>query len=278
MLFPNERKAMKKYLSSFDEKHSVNVELEEKLFKGSYYKITRYDSEYIYYGEISENKPNGLGIIKRKINKSIIENSIENMEQSDSSEDVFFTVYAGYFKEGMPSGYGLQFASPLDEDYVSLIVNFQLFYQNIDDDMQKSVMESLNPLIYEGEFDKGKYNGVGVEYSYDYIVVTNILVEMPDSIDKDIEDFKNITIYQGEFSKGKQNGKAKIYLEGYLLYEGDIKGGKRTGAGVIYYDKSNQIQYKGELIDGIPNGKGTRYNEDGTIEYSGEWDMGDYAG
>lgn len=57
-----------------------------------------------------------------------------------------------------------------------------------------------------------------------------------------------------------------------------MKNGIQTGTGVKYYLNSNQIEYKGELRNGVPHGKGTRYYEDGTVEYSGEWEDGDYVG
>ena len=37
------------------------------------------------------------------------------------------------------------------------------------------------------------------------------------------------------------------------------------------------IRYKGQWSDGVPNGNGTMYNKDGSVELEGEWKMGEFA-
>jgi antitoxin component YwqK of YwqJK toxin-antitoxin module len=83
--------------------------------------------------------------------------------------------------------------------------------------------------------------------------------------------------YSGNYKKGKKKGKFKVYEWGFLSYEGDMKGDVQSGRGKIYYPLSDQIQYEGELAGGEYDGEGTLYNEDGSIQYKGKWDMGDYA-
>ena len=61
-----------------------------------------------------------------------------------------------------------------------------------------------NILIYEGEYLKGKRNGIGKEYNK----ITGDLM------------------YEGEFKDGKRNGKGKEYYNGKLKFEVEYLNGK----------------------------------------------------
>ena len=46
---------------------------------------------------------------------------------------------------------------------------------------------------------------------------------------------------------------------------------------MIHKYTDGSIRYKGQWSDGVPNGKGTMYNKDGSVELEGEWKMGEFA-
>ena len=61
-------------------------------------------------------------------------------------------------------------------------------------------------LIYDGEYLKGKRNGIGKEYN---LITGNL-------------------IYEGEFKNGKRNGKGKEFRKGKLIYEVEYLNGMRN--------------------------------------------------
>ena len=67
-------------------------------------------------------------------------------------------------------------------------------------------------------------------------------------------------ITKSTYEKGEMNGEFKIYELGCLAYEGGVKKGRYHGVGTEYYPMSEQV-----------------YLENGEIQYSGQWDYGDYA-
>ena len=46
---------------------------------------------------------------------------------------------------------------------------------------------------------------------------------------------------------------------------------------MIHKYTDGSTRYKGQWSDGVPNGKGTMYNKDGSVELEGEWKMGEFA-
>ena len=46
---------------------------------------------------------------------------------------------------------------------------------------------------------------------------------------------------------------------------------------MIHKYTDGSTRYKGQWSDGVPNGKGTMYNKDGSVELKGEWKMGEFA-
>ena len=133
----------------------------------------------------------------------------------------------------------------------------------------------VNTLIYEGEYLDGKRNGKGKEY--------HITGEL---------------IFEGEYLNGEKNGKGKEYhLNGKTLFEGEFKKGKRWNG--IQYDEKTSKQYElkdgkgfmqeydyggrqilikkeylnfeGEFLNGIRNGKGKEYDYENRLIFEGEY-------
>ena len=76
-------------------------------------------------------------------------------------------------------------------------------------------------MIYEGEYLKGKRNGIGKEYNDNYL------------------------IYEGEYLNGKRNGKGKEYaLNGNLKYEGEYLNDLQWNGKGYNSDSLNDIDFE----------------------------------
>ena len=122
-------------------------------------------------------------------------------------------------------------------------------------------------LLFEGEYLNGKRNGTGKVYNSD----------------------KKL-LFEGEFLNGKRNGSGKLYYsDGKLLSEGEYLKGKvwnvkeydkngniigelKDGKGnLIIYNKLDIKIFEGEYINGLLNGKGKEYYNNGILKYEGEY-------
>jgi hypothetical protein len=95
-------------------------------------------------------------------------------------------------------------------------------------------------------------------------------------------------IYDGEFTYTKingnidstsikMNGLGKIFENGVLLYEGDVKNNLITGKGSIYY-RTGQVQTTGEYKNGKLNGYGKYFNSEGRLVYEGQFVENEFSG
>lgn len=278
----------------------VYIKEDGGFLKKPYYAMTANYIEFFYQGQMKENKPDGIGAIFKPVYLSWNAESIGESDTADiyesssmASQYSLALVYAGYFKEGRPEGYGIEFSVPGDEDY--LIGEIPINGCQSEADIQETFLEMANPIRYEGEFEEGEYSGRGNEYEYPLSYSDGEEKETFLDEEECIEGAggneevggkiyevlsgtnKDIKIYTGTYGKGERNGAFKIYEFGYLCYEGGVKKGKYHGVGTEYYPLSKQVYYEGEWRNGEPHGTGVRYLEDGSIYYSGEWEYGDYA-
>jgi len=98
-----------------------------------------------------------------------------------------------------------------------------------------------NKEIYEGEFDEGKINGIG------------------------IYTFKNGDIYQGQFKNGKMNGKGVFKWKSGEEYYGEYVNGIKEGNGIYKY--LNGKIYDGQFRKGRPSGNGKVFFDKENIKY-----------
>ena len=122
-------------------------------------------------------------------------------------------------------------------------------------------------LLFQGEYLNGERNGKGKEYKGSIMLLK----------------------YNGEYLNGKKNGKGKEYfinnnLEFEGLYLNDKKWeGKgydpsgnliyelKKGKGLIKEYNEDILEYEGEYINGLRNGKGKEYDKDGNVIFEGEY-------
>lgn len=180
-----------------------NIKETKKLFK-KYYEITiDENSDYLYLGEIKDNKPDGEGMLWKKV------------EDTDSSYTVY---YVGEFEKGEFNGIGWNLEkSALGEFEDNECNGLMLTYS--DDMTVFCIGESENgmfdgeiniysngALYYEGHMKKDEFDGEGKLY------------------------YSNGNLsYDGEFKKGLPHGNGTEYDEdGNIVYSGKWKKGDYT--------------------------------------------------
>lgn len=218
----------------------------EETYSG--FKQTLYDSNYLYFGEVKDNRPSGLGILYQ---------ITDYLDQN--GENIILTQYIGYFADGKYNGYGLEFDVPADDLYGG--------------DIYRKNIEYRNSVYYEGYFIDNEwvecgniflsnYDGLLREASYSYTEV-------------DLSQVKYFYVV-AETDKDNINGEAIYYnTDGTLIYAGEVKDGSYEGEGVLYYPNTNKIRYEGEFYDDTFYGNGTLYDEDGNIIHQGKFVNGD---
>lgn len=216
------------------------------LFSTDYYAITSGSGEYYYYGKISDNKPDGFGVLAW--------NAID-LNDLDSISGL---VYAGNFKKGIFNGYGAQFNSTSSNNtstYVSAFISDGLLEKKYAD-IATSYLQSY--VVYDGGWKNGKENGKGNFFQFDYVLLNQNIQE----------DYWGGTCYPTvtvtDVKNGSENGNSKLYVCGILIYDGKTKNGVEHGKGISYYS-NGQIKYNGQWKNGKYNGKGKLYDEDGTL-------------
>ena len=146
------------------------------------------------------------------------------------------------------------------------LFKYSKYYQNkLNLDLYTYKMFSGRYIIYETKEKNGKRKG------------------------KEFDCFKDKFIFEGEYLNGKRNGKGKENDDyGKLLFEGEYKNGLRwngkgydnnnnilyelkDGKGYIkeYYSYSGILEFEGEYLNGLKNGKGKEYDWDGNLKFEG---------
>jgi len=180
------------------------------------------ESEYVYYGELKNNLPEGYGIVCR----------------------IYYgetPIFAGEFKKGKPSGYGVVYISEKSKqqdiyegencNLTVLITTLQFWASGSGTIYQNGLIPYENDpsILYEGKLKNNEKDGKGKEY---------------DKLNQTLK-------YEGEFKNDKYAGKGKLYYEDgkTLKYEGEFKNGKYHGKGTLY-NKDGSVKHKGKFKNG----------------------------
>lgn len=101
------------------------------------------------------------------------------------------------------------------------------------------------------------------------------------SLKRKYEIWKNLKYKDGfVYYKGTKNLyneneiKKLIFRENDIVYHAYLIDGKVNGKGMYFYKYSQNLKFKGDLVDGIPNGIGQTYNKDGCLLYDGQFKNG----
>ena len=108
--------------SNSNKEYVNTVHSESSLIYPTLFKI--YNSTGIYYGEISNNKRNGVG---KQFNKKDIFEGIWNDDEIVKGKAIYFSdqgniIYEGEFKDGLENGYG-QKLYPNNRVYKGIFIN-----------------------------------------------------------------------------------------------------------------------------------------------------------
>ena len=115
---------------------------------------------------------------------------------------------------------------------------------------------------YDGDFVKGKKQGLGKYYFSDYswYVMEN---------NKKFFFMKG-DYYFGQFLNDNMHGKGIIYLiDGTVKYDGDLVNNKFEGNGKYYFATGGY--YIGQLKEDMQHGKGKMYDKNGNIWFEGNF-------
>lgn len=200
---------------------------------GSCVFIDEYNDTFDYYGELKKGKPNNKG---KKV-------SIQDKE-----------TWEGIFKEGKEwKGEGVT----KFKDNLGNIWKFDGSISKGIPSFGSKINCQTKEIIWEGEWENGKeWKGKGtIEF---------------------IEEEKS-WLYSGEILEGKPNnyGKKLDQKTKEVIWEGDwIKGREYNGKGTSNFIEIDRVYtFKGELLQGRPNGFGSKYFED-NLEWEGDWKNG----
>ena len=211
----------------------VQLEMKSPLLGKNYFShtINDYDADYLYFGELKDERPTGYGMLICK------------------NDD---TWYVGEFEDGNLCGYGMQidgifityegYIDTINEDWEAEIADGEvvlplvrhdsdsdeLWYELYNSVGQQSATYAIKEMpLYIGEYKDGEYSGEGTLY-YETGAVK----------------------YEGEFKNGSYHGNGTLYHEnGEVAYEGEFKNGKYHGKGTLYYD-NGEVKFKGKFKKG----------------------------
>lgn len=206
----------------------------------------------IYEGFFVNNHFNGVGTLKRKngcnFTGTFINNNFHEGKEIHSNGDV----YQGSYLNGLMNGKGI---------YTS--VNGNIYQGDYLDGLRsgKGKLMSSCGNNYEGSWLNDQMHGFGI-----------------------LKDSNNC-IYEGEWKFGKMHGKGKYVVNNNkdsrssslsdnigVQYDGDWFEDMMCGIGVL--KRSDGTIYEGNFKDNNPHGFGRLENENGDVEYEGEWVSG----
>lgn len=198
--------------------------------------------------------------------------------------------YEGHVENGLPHGVGTVFDRSSQYEYG---IDFPTARLVLPDGTVKNI-ENVGCSFFKGHFRDGVLDGEGTYYErgfpamsgiFDYGNKNGVYTEYKTAYDADGNEFVYQS-YKGTVNDNYKNGEGtewRPFGEGrgncrtelYVSFEGEYKDGQQA-RGKLYQDTPDgsrvYMWYDGELnYDNDPNRRyyGTRYREDGSVEYSG---------
>lgn len=257
-------------LSSWLEKNYVDIEEspEDWVYlkiqgglSGKRFERTMDQGEYYYTGGLKDNQPDGNGIL-------LVYDAVTTRL---TGRETYCFQYIGSFEKGRYDGYGLLFSVPTDED-VGIYAAAAIAPDLESEEFARLYADGVNYVTYEGMFEDGKRTGEGNRF----VSFTSWGAEFMVDIESEFaEGVTYSTVEIGEFKDDKEDGTIKLYIDGVIRYDGEMKKGEYSGKGKYYYS-NGQLRYDGEFKQSDYHGKGTLYDENGDVIYKGNWKYGDY--
>lgn len=251
--FKRENDKLEKEIKKYQNNDLFKVTEKGKIGWGTYWVRTNGDSDIYYAGSMKDNKPEGKGVLLKKIL------AINLGISADLQESYYAKIYEGNFEEGKMKGYGKKYVLPIDAmplDGTETEVKPMAFYEEFADDVQSNIFLTANPLCYEGYFENNKYSGKGNKFEYPAY-----------------SDMQRETDMENDFIKileGEWDGISEESYQDYILPDSDIK--KLTEGHLVGLSESD-IQM---AINEIYARHGRMFNDENVQNYFNdrEWYMG----
>lgn len=265
--FEKEERALSEWLIAFSEEpivdNPIHLIFNDALFGAGQYQRTENVAEYLYYGELKDNRPHGYGMLL-----AYSENEYSWVSYGDYRYNL---VYIGEFVDGRYEGFGLLFQESVYG--YSFLMNLCPYSEGSDEFMDY-YLTWVSYVRYFGEFEKGELNGKGNDFCLlDAEIIIGSYDAVLDTIDLDNPEY---TVDVANYRAGTLDGYGRKYIGGYLYYAGEFDNDQYHGYGELYYPLSNILEYKGEYKYGKRHGTGTSYSQIGEVIYEGEWENDDY--
>lgn len=193
-----------------------DVGLVDSLLEKYYVAISNMPGDYVYYGSVKDNRPDGFGVL-----------CSDYVDLNDMTTTYMYLVSAGTFSKGMLNGYGALFDRGVviyDGDFKNgwrdgKGNSFSFGYDVVDMSIQVMVTKV-------SDFKHGEQTGKIRWYNND------------------------VLLYDGEVKNGAAHGKGVSYFaNGQVRYNGEWKNGEYDGVGTLY-DESGRKIYSGKWKKG----------------------------
>lgn len=160
---------------------------------------------------------------------------------------------------------------------VTVMANGDEFTGTLDEEGRKHGQGKCvyaNPLgrIYEGDFFNDKRHGFGM------CIYPNGDVFTGDFVDekykgKGVYKYAEGDIFWGAYDHGQRNGYGECKYSSGDFYQGDFKDDMYHGKGKYMWEDG--AFYEGVYFEDQMHGQGTMTNPDGSISFTGRWEMGE---
>ena len=250
--FPDFTKAIQKLQADLSKANNQTMYVYDAGWGGDdTYKKSPQVTSYIYVGEVKDDQPHGVGTVYCEYNW---------LDRGEQGPDcVYLKCIEGYFEKGKCNGFGIKYKPSLEDgDLQRINMEIDRLTQY---DYETCTRLYYDPVTYIGEYKNGEQKGTGIKFKF------------PEESDNDYitgrYNMQDYTISTGDFKKGDLV-KGRIYLHEHLLYNGELKDGKRTGKGQLYYRNRDELAFDGKFKDDDVL-EGTMYDLDGTVLAEGKW-------
>lgn len=258
--FPKEEAALSAWLEQIPS-NPVYV-APDNIFGTDRFKMTVESKDYLYFGQLRDNRPDGYGVLLCDPEHSSYLLSYNNRR--------YVLRYVGQFSDGKLDGFGVLFQeSGSGRDFLDRLRPYNPDTgENLDDYLTWG-----NYASYFGEFSDGVKHGMGNTFNLADFYIADFSIALT-QIDLDNPGF---SVDVGRYKSDKLNGECQQYIGGYPYYTGECRDDQFDGYGILYYPGTGIPAYEGEFKNDMRHGNGTSYTENGEIIYQGEWKNDDYA-
>ena len=258
--FPKEEAALGAWLEQIPS-NAVYV-APDNIFGADRFKMTVESKDYLYFGQLRDNRPDGYGIL-------LCAPEYSDYLLSYNSRG-YVLRYIGQFSDGKLDGFGVLFQeSGSGRDFLDQLRPYNPDTgENLDDYLTWG-----NYASYFGEFSSGYKEGMGNTFHLADFYAVDFSIALT-QVDLDHPSF---SIDVGRYKSDKLNGECQQYIGGYPYYTGECRDDQFDGYGILYYPGTGIPAYEGEFKNDMRHGKGTSFTENGEIIYQGEWKNDDYA-